>query len=110
MNGVFLKGGEARKSEAIDKFLAAANKMNRKIDIVQNHRKLITEKQVRLLQMAENAPAIDLILKSNGNDLDAKKTEAFLGLLTLVSGTTIDETRQLYHDIFEDEQVRGQAK
>jgi len=54
MNGVALNHKQIKDKKAIDTFIEAVNKMNQKIDIVEKHRKTITQKQLELLQMDEN--------------------------------------------------------
>ena len=81
MNGVALSSKNAKDEKAIDEFVMAVNKMNQNIDIVERHRKTMAKKQMKLLQMTEDAPAIDLIFKSNIVELCELKEEAFFELL-----------------------------
>jgi len=69
MNGVSLGGENAKRIGAIGEFVKAVNDMNNNIGTIEDHRKNIVKKQVKLLRLNESAPAIDLILKSDTSEL-----------------------------------------
>jgi hypothetical protein len=101
MNGVSLSGKNAKDREAINLFVAATNGMNQDVDIVERHRKAIAKKWGELLQLGNDASAIDLVLKSEGVELDELKKESFVELLALTFGRTIDEAKRFYQDFLE---------
>jgi vacuolar-type H+-ATPase subunit F/Vma7 len=105
MNGISLSGENAKNKEAIAEFVTSVNEMNQSIIIVSKHEKKIIRKQVERLQMAEDAPAIDLILKSNDTEIDHLKKEAFLELVALAFRKTTDEVREFYHQYFGNEKM-----
>ncbi len=99
MNGVSLNGKDANNREAIDSFVAAVNRTNQNIDLVEKHRKVVAEKQFAMLQLTNDAPAIDLLLKSNILELWQMKTGAFFDLLATRTNLPIDRVKSLYEGL-----------
>jgi len=105
MNGISLSGENAQDREAIDQFVSSVNKMNRSIDIVEEHRKAVVKKWVEFLQLGDEARAMDLIVKSDSIELDELKKESFIELLALSLRKTVDEAERFYQDFLEDKWI-----
>jgi len=98
MNGISLSGESVKDNKAITDFVLAANRMNQTVEIIGKHRETIAKAQTDFLGLDKDAPAIDLILKSHGSELDEPKEEAFLKLAALVFNRTTDETGKFYFE------------
>lgn len=99
MNSISLDNKDITNARAISKFTDSVNVMGRGIDLVEQHRKAVAEKQVALLQLTDDAPAIDLLLKSNSLELRQIKTEAFFELLVTHTNLPIDRVKTLYEEL-----------
>ena len=99
MNGVSLQGEEAKNERAVAKFVRSANKVSGAIDLVERHRIDMAKKRMTLLQLPDDALVIDLLLKSNGQELQQLKTEAFFELLATRANLSVDKVKSLHEEL-----------
>jgi hypothetical protein len=101
MNGISISGGQLIDEKAISRFVSDVNNMNSAIILVDDNRKVIVKKQMQLLQITEDSPAIDLVLKSARDNLGEIKDEALFGLMAFLFNKTVDESREFYQNTVE---------
>jgi len=100
MNGVSMKGESAENPKAVAEFAAAVNEMNGRIGGIGTHKTRIAGKQVERFQLGMEEPIIALVLRSHGVDRNELKREAFIELIALVFGRTVDESRRFYEEVY----------
>jgi len=100
MNGVSLKGEAAENPKAVAEFTAAVNEMNRRIGGIGTHTTRIAGKQVERFQLGMDEPISALVLRSHGVDRNELKREAFIELIALVFGRTVDEATRFYEKVY----------
>jgi len=84
MNQAGLGGQEANNKAAIKQFTKQLKGTFNRIDVVYTHKQQVMKQNLDLLAEGKEARVIDILKKSQGMDLEERKTEAYLKLLGML--------------------------
>jgi S-adenosylmethionine synthetase len=94
MNRGLLRREDVKRDEAIDEFVINVKNMSERFDVLKKHRKNTVQKHVKLLNLAENAPAVQLITSINAARFAELSKKAFKELVATVFGKKAEEVEE----------------